>query len=428
MNRLRFYPLLLGLFGCLLVRLAGAPAPLAPGDFSAAEAAGFSAPRLARLDALFDDHVARQQIPGAVVLIRRAGQPVYLQAYGLQDIGAGKPMPTDAIFRIASMSKAVTTTAALMLYEEGRFLLNDPLEKYLPEFANRQVAVPPPPGSPANVKYVLVPAKRAITIRDLLRHTAGLTYGDGPAHELYAKAGFTWWYFANRDETIGEAVKRLAELPLQGQPGEVWQYGYSIDVLGRLIEVVSGKPLDQFIAERICRPLGMVDTSFFLPPEKASRLAPVYELADGKLTLKETSEQSDYVSGPRKCFSGGAGLLSTASDYGRFIQMLLNGGELDGVRLLSPKTVELMRTNQTGDKYAKDTNAFGLGFWVLDDLGQYGELGSVGSYGWSSAYYPHYVIDPQEHMVFLFMTQLYGGWNTGLAQKFKVQVYQSLVK
>jgi CubicO group peptidase (beta-lactamase class C family) len=426
MNLLRLTSLILGLVVVFasLTPLPAAQASAAPQS----ESSGFSQTRLAGLDRLFEDHVARGQIAGAVVHIRLDGRLVFEKSYGMQDVEAGTPMPKDAIFRIASMSKAVTTTAAMILYEEGKFLLNDPVEKYLPEFANRQVAVPPPAGSPAQVKYVLVPAKRSITIRDLMRHTAGLTYGDGPARELYEKAGFTWWYFANRDETIGDAVKRLAELPLQGQPGEAWQYGYSTDVLGRLIEVVSGQPLDRFIEERVCKPLGMVDTCFFLPPEKAGRLAPVYKLVDGEIVLDETSEKSDYVHGPRKCFSGGAGLLSTASDYGRLIQMLLNGGELDGVRLLSPKTVELMHTNQTGDKYAQETNAFGLGFWVLEDLGYYGELGSEGAYGWSSAYYPHYVIDPKERLAFLFMTQLHGGWNTGLAQKFKVQVYQALEK
>ena len=223
-------------------------------------------------------------------------------------------------------------------------------------------------------------------IRDLLTHTAGLTYGTGPAAELYRQAKFTGWYFADRDEPIGDVIKRLAALPLNGQPGEVYQYGYSTDVLGYLVEVISGMPLDRFFAERIFGPLKMVDTSFFLPPEKAARLVPVFGIgAKGALGR---GDQGDFVTGPRKCFSGGAGLLSTAGDYARLLQMFLNDGELDGVRLLSPKSVELMRANHTGTKYAGDTGAFGLGFWVMPDVGAFGELGSVGSYGWGSAYFP----------------------------------------
>ena len=413
--------LLLGCAVFLSIASAAEPAP-------AAAANGFSPERLQRLDTVILDYIARRQLAGAVVSIARDGQPAYLKAYGMQDIENGKPMPTDAIFRIASMSKAVTTVAVMMLYEEGKLLLRDPVSKYIPAFENSVVAVPPPAGSPSGVKYVTVPTKRPIQIRDLLTHTAGLTYGDGLAIDDYKKASLYGWYFANHDETIGEAIQRLAKLPLHGQPGEAWQYGFSADVLGYLVEVVSGQPLDRFFEERIFRPLQMRDTCFFLPPEKAARLAPVYGLEKGQLVLKETSATSDYVRGPRKCFSGGAGLLSTAGDYTRLLQMLLNGGELDGVRLLSPKTVALMHANHTGDKYTRDTNAFGLGFWVMRDLGFYGELGSEGSYGWGSAYYPQYLVDPQERMVALFMTQLMPDGGVDLVKKFKVLTYQALVK
>jgi CubicO group peptidase (beta-lactamase class C family) len=313
----------------------------------------------------------------------------------------------------------------MMLYEEGKFMLHDPVSKYIPEFKNSVVAVAPPEGSPAGTKFTTVKAKRPIQIRDLLTHTAGLTYGSGPAADVYKQAKFTRWYFADRDETIGDAIKRLAALPLNGQPGEVYQYGYSSDVLGYLVEVVSGMPLDKFFAERIFGPLKMVDSCFFLPPEKASRLAPVYGVEKGVLGL---GDQGDYLKGPRKCFSGGAGVLSTASDYGRLLQMFLNGGELDGVRLLSPKAVELMRSNHTGTKYVKDTDAFGLGFWVMQDVGYFGELGSVGSYGWGSAYFPQYLVDPKERIVALMMTQLMPSGGNDLNQKFKVMMYQALVK
>ncbi|MBI5382990.1 MAG: beta-lactamase family protein [Opitutae bacterium] len=424
----RFLPALFtpGLLAACVLLTAPVLLPAAPPV--APEASGFSAERLKRLDRVIDDCLARQQLAGAVVYIARDGRIVQLKAYGQQDIEQGKPMPTDAIFRIASMSKAVTTVAVMMLYEEGKILLKDPLSKYIPAFKDSVVAVAPPAGSPPDVKYVTVPAKRPIQIRDLLSHTAGLTYGTGLAEAEYKKARLHGWYFADRDETIGAAIERLGKLPLHGQPGETWQYGFSTDVLGYLVEVVSGMTLDRFFAERIFQPLQMRDSCFFLPPEKAGRLAPVYGLEKGRLTVRETSAKSDYIQGPRKCFSGGAGLLSTASDYGRFLQMLLNGGELDGVRLLSPKTVELMHVNHTGDKYTRDTNAFGFGFWVLQDRGHYGELGGEGSYGWGSAYYPQYLIDPKERLVALFMTQLRPTDGLDLVSKFKVLTYQAMVK
>ena len=405
--------------GLASVAFGAAAAPIQP------ETLGFSSERLGRLDAVIQDNIDRHQLAGAVMFIGRDGQTAHLKAYGFQDIETGKPMATDAIFRIASMSKAVTTVAALILYEEGRFMLNDPVAKYLPAFANSVVAVPPPAGSPAGVKFVTEPAKRPITIRDLMRHTAGLTYGDGLAVDEYKKANVYYWYFANHDEPIGAAIDRLAKLPLHGQPGEQWQYGFSTDVLGRLVEVVSGLPLDRFMAERVFQPLKMKDTSFYLPPEKISRLATVYALEKGVLAR---GDQGDYVTGPRKCFSGGAGLLSTITDYSRLLQMLLNGGELDGVRLLSPKTVELMHANHTGDKYARDTHGFGLGFWVNDDPGFYGELSSEGSYGWGSAYFPQYLVDPQEKIVALLMTQLRPAGSNDLNQKFKVLMYQALMQ
>lgn len=386
---------------------------------------GFDAVRLGRLDAVIQAQVDEKKIAGVVLYVARDGKEVRHRGYGMSDMEAGKVMTTDAIFRIASMSKAVTSTAVMMLYEDGKLMLHDPVSKYIPEFKNSMVAVAPPEGSPAGTKFTMVKAKRPIQIRDLLTHTAGLTYGTGPAADVYKQAKFTRWYFADRDETIGDAIKRLAALPLNGQPGEVYQYGYSTDVLGYLVEVVAGMPLDQFFAERIFGPLKMVDSCFFLPPEKASRLAPVYGVEKGVLGL---GDQGDYVTGPRKCFSGGAGVLSTAHDYGRLLQMFLNGGELDGVRLLSPKAIELMRSNHTGTKYGKDTDAFGLGFWVMQDVGYFGELGSVGSYGWGSAYFPQYLVDPKERIVALMMTQLMPSGGNDLNQKFKVMMYQALVK
>ncbi|MFO1449782.1 MAG: serine hydrolase domain-containing protein [Opitutaceae bacterium] len=402
------------------------PVASAPGGQSSV--AGFDAARLNRLDVLIQGHIDQGQLAGGVLYLTRDGKTVRNQPYGWLDTAAKRPMQPDAIFRIASMSKAITSVAIMILYEEGKFMLHDPVSKYIPAFKSSTVAVAPGPDAPPGTTFVTVPAKRPIQIRDLLTHTAGLTYGDGLAVELYKKAGLHGWYFADKNETIGDCINRLATLPLHGHPGEAWQYGYATDVLGYLVEVVSGQPLDRFIEERICRPLKMVDTAFFLPLEKAGRLAPVYGVEKGALVLNETVEQSDYVKGPRKCFSGGAGLLSTAQDYGRFLQMLLGRGVLDGVRVLSPKSVELMHANHTGDLYRRDTSAFGLGFWVNQDPGFFGELGSEGAYGWGSAYYPQYFIDPKERLVGIFMTQLRPAGGLDLNQKFKVMIYQALVE
>jgi CubicO group peptidase (beta-lactamase class C family) len=389
-------------------------------------AAGFNPERLKRLDAVIQREIDAGQLAGAVMLVKRDGQDVVLRAYGQNDVEHKLPMRTDAIFRIASMSKAVTTVAALMLYEEGRFLLNDPVSKFIPEYAKSVVAVAPPAGSPADVKYVTVPAKRGITIRDLMTHTAGLGYGYGLAEADYKKAKLHGWYLLDHDETIGDAMKRLATLPLISQPGEAFDYGYGTDLLGYLVEVVSGQPLDRFLEERIFGPLKMVDSGFYLPKAKAGRLAVVYGLENGKLVRNEDSTRTDYIDGPRKLFSGGAGLYATASDYGRFLQMLLNGGELDGVRLLSRRTVALMHENHTGDLYKGDTKAFGLGFWVNEQPGRYGELVGEGAYGWGSAYFPQYLVDPQERIVALLMCQLRPAGNNTLNQRFKVTLYQAL--
>lgn len=389
----------------------------------------FDPQRLERLDDAFQDAIAQKQMAGAIVYIARDGRVTHQRAFGMQDIEAGKPMSMDAIFRIASMSKAVTSVGVMLLYEEGRFLLNDPVSRFIPGFRNSVVAVPPSEGTPAlpGKPYATVPARRPIRIRDLLTHTAGLSYGTGLATADYREAGLTGWNLTQKNETIGEVVDRLATLPLNSHPGEQYLYGYSTDVLGRLIEVVSGMPLDRFLETRIFGPLGMTDTCFYLPPEKADRLANVYGLDEGGLSLRESAADSPYLHGPRKCFSGGAGLLSTVHDYARFLQMLLNGGGLEGVRLLSPKTVELMHANHTGDLYRRDTNAFGLGFAVVDDIGFFGELASEGAYFWGSAYYPRFIVDPKERIVAFFLAQHMPAGGLTLNQRWRVLMYQALV-
>jgi CubicO group peptidase (beta-lactamase class C family) len=398
--------------------LSHAPAILAQ-PAKPALVAGFSPERLKRLDAAIDEQIAHKQLAGGVMAVLRDGKPVVFKAYGQQDIENARPMRTDTIFRIASMTKALTTVAAMMLYEEGRFLLKDPVARYLPAFANLQVALP---GGGTEKP------RRPITIHDLLTHTAGMNYGGGPAAAAYAAAGMKDWYLVGNDETLAQWTERFAALPLQGQPGEAFIYGYATDVLGRLVEVVSGQPLDVFIKTRITDPLRMPDTHFFLPPEKIGRLANVYGLDGGQLKLMETPARSDFVNGPRKLLSGGAGMLSTAGDYTRFLQMLLNQGELDGVRLLSPHTVALMTADHLGTKSGGDADGFGLGFWVNVRRGGFKELGSEGAFGWGSAYFPQYTVDPKERLVILFMTQLRPAGHSTLHLRVRNLTYQALVR
>ncbi len=407
----------------LAVALACAALTHAPATTAAprqpALTAGFAAERLQRLDTAILEDIARRQLAGGVMVVMRDGKPVVFKAYGQRDIENAQPMRTDTIFRIASMTKALTSVAVMMLYEEGRFLLKDPVAKFLPAFANLQVA---------KADGGTEKARRALTIHDLLTHTAGMSYGAGPAKAAYDAAGMKDWYLVGHDETLAAWTDRLAALPLQSHPGEQYIYGYATDVLGRLVEVVSGQSLEQFIQTRITGPLRMPDTHFFLPPEKVGRLANVYGLEGGQLKLLETPARSDFVNGPRKLFSGGAGLLSTAGDYTRFLQMLLNQGELDGVRLLSPKTVALMTANHLGDKARGDADGFGLGFWVNVKTGGFKELGSEGAFGWGSAYFPQYTVDPKERLVILFMTQLRPAGGSTLNHRVRNLTYQALVK
>lgn len=382
--------------------------------------------RLARLHAAVQREIDQGRLAGAVTYLARHGQPVFFQAQGLARLEEQQPMRPDTLFRIASMSKAVTTVAAMMLYEEGHFLLRDPIHKWLPAFANVQVAVAPPTGSPPGTPPRLEKPRRAITVRDLLLHTAGLSYGAGPAAEEWRRAGFNDWYLLHLDETLAQWTERLARLPLQGHPGEAFQYGYATDVLGRLVEIWSGQPLDRFVEQRITGPLRMPDTHFFLPAEMAPRLAHVYALESGRLVLKETPANSDFLRGPRKLASGGAGLISSAPDYARFLQMLLNGGVLDGVRLLHPATVAMMTRDHLGTRFTGDAEGAGFGFWVALNPGTRSELASPGAYGWGSAYVPQYMVDPATQSVFIFLAQLRPPGDSTLNQRVKVLARQAL--
>ncbi len=311
------------------------------------EEAGLSKERLDRIGRTMQQHIAAGRVAGAIGLIARRGKIGYFETYGMMDKEAGKPMRKDAIFRIYSMTKAVTGVATMILYEENKFSLNDPVSKYLPELGAMKVAVDKKDQETGKRTYFVVPAEREMTIRDLLRHTSGLNY-QGPRDEkgdlMYPRLG------VNRaDITIEEAVKRMGKAPLVHHPGTVWDYSLSIDVLGRLIEVTSGKPLDQFFEERIFKPLGMVDTGFHVPESKWDRLTALYTPNEDRTIKRHPGPPQESYKKPAVLLLGGAGLVSTAMDYARFIQMLLDGGELDGARILGRKSVELMSCDHLGD-------------------------------------------------------------------------------
>jgi CubicO group peptidase (beta-lactamase class C family) len=404
------------------------PATAPHGHASAAKQPTFSAERLSRIDRVLQEYVDTNQLAGAVALVLQDGKPVYERAVGWSDKEAGRKMAPDTIFRIASQTKAVTSVAILMLMEEGKINLNDPVSTFIPAYASTKVAV----RSDSGVN--LVPAKRRITIRDLLTHTAGISYGtSSDVASLYEQKGLgpaagMGWYTADKEEPICPTMERLASLPFVAQPGEAWVYGYNTDILGCVVERASGMGLDQFIRTRITEPLGMKDTQFFLPAAQRDRLAAVYSSGkDGKIVRAPEGPrgQGNYVDGPRKSFAGGAGLLSTARDYGRFLEMIRNGGSLGGVRILSPRTVTLMSTNQVGALHSATGLGFGLGFETTDLPGANG-LDPVGAYGWAGAYGTQYRIDPDDRLVITFMIQMLPN-ATDTRTKFPTMVYQALV-
>ncbi len=391
---------------------------------------GIAPARLARIDTLFQSYVDQNRTPGVVAMILRHGQVAWSGAFGLADRESNQPMRPDALFRIASQSKAVTSVAAMILVEEGRLRLNDRVSQFIPNFDSMRVAVTTDSGR------VLVSATDRITIRDLLTQTAGLSYGTGSLIEddyraagLGPAAGYGW-YLADKAEPVCTTMDRLGTLPLAAQPEEVWIYGYASDVLGCVVERAAGVPLDQFFRERIFTPLRMHSTWFFPPDSVGHRLTTVYSVtAEGALVRAPAGSrgQGDYLSGPRQNFSGGAGLVSTAGDYARFLQMLLNGGELDGARILSPATVSLMTRDQVGTLYPDPGLGFGLGFQVLEDPGLAGEYGSVGRFGWGGAYATNYWVDPTEGLVVVLMQQLLPSRGLDLASKFRTMVYAALL-
>src|SRR5882762_4893301 len=375
---------------------------------------GFSSERLARINKFFQGEIDKKAIPGAILLVTREGKSVYFQALGYQDREKNIPMKPDAIFRIASMTKPITSVAVMMLAEEGKIDLLAPVSQFLPEFKDVKVGVEkidPSTGKPA---LSLEDQQRQMAVQDLLRHTSGLVYGpfgNSLVHQAYNKANLF-----DDSQTLAEFVTKLSKLPLAHHPGKVWEYGMSTDVLGRIVEVVSGTPLDRFFEERITRPLGMHDTAFYLTAAQAPRFAELQvDPATGK--RPDASSVENLTKEKQKWFSGGGGLVSTASDYARFCQMLLNGGELNGVRLLSPKTIAVMTSDQLPSGILRPGyedvfparemgQSFGLGFAVRTDAGYNPLSGSVGDYGWGGAYGTSFWVDPQAKMFAVMMVQM----------------------
>jgi len=388
---------------------------------------GLSVDRLNRMDQLIFDHVNKKWLNGAVVFIARNGKIVHYKAYGSSDAEAQVPMKKDDIFRIASQTKAITSLAVMMLFEEGKFFLDDPVSRYIPEFRNPKVL-----GTLnwADTTYTTQPAKGEITIRQLLTHTSGLDYpaiGSQDFKAIYAKAGIPSG-IGTADMVLADKMKTLGTLPLKHHPGEAFTYGLNCDVLGYLVEVVSGMSFDQFLRSRIFQPLGMNDTYFYLPKEKHSRLVPLYQVKDGNLSKVTTTGfdgvNFDYPKLEGKYYSGGAGLSSTAEDYAKFLQLFLNKGEYNGVRLLSRKTVELMLTNQTQPPI---TTQVGLGFGLETDKNDYQSIYSLGTFSWGGAFSTSYWADPKEKLVVLIYTNLLTSPYRNMNEKIKTMIYHSIV-
>ena len=390
------------------------------------ESVGFSSHRLARINTAMQRYVDEQKLAGIVSLVARRGQVVHFEKFGMANLETATPMALDTIFRIFSMTKPITTTAVLMLFEEGHFRLTDPIARYIPAFGQVKV-LDYTTGSGVRT----VDAVRPITIRDLLTHTAGLSYGfdDGVyIDELYRQ--HLWEPLeANHHLTLADLVGAVAKLPLAFQPGTQFRYSFAIDVLGYLVQLIAEMPLDQFMQQRIFEPLGMVDTAFHVVREKHDRFAAVYGPNElGGLQLVDTPDVSHYLH-PTHTISGGGGLVSTASDYLRFAQMLASKGALGDVRLLGRKTVELMMTNHLADGVHLDNPAegFGLGGSVLMDLGKSQTLGSVGTYGWGGAANTNFWIDPREEMVGILMLQFMPSDTYPVVPDFRILTYQALV-
>ncbi len=399
------------------------------------EKVGLSSERLARIEDHFARYVDDGRLAGWLAAVSRRGQLAYVARRGMRDREAGAPVETDTLWRWYSMTKPVTSVAAMMLYEEGAFDLRDPVGRWIPSLADPQVYLAGPPAKP-----VTRPATEPIRIWHLLTHTAGLTYGFHHVHPvdaMYRQAGFEWGQPQHMD--LAACVDAWAALPLMFDPGSEWAYSVATDVLGRLVEVVSGQPLDELFRTRILDPLGMSDTAFWVGGDRADRVAALYGAhPDSRLA---TAMDGSAALSPRAMLSGGGGLVGSAGDYHRFTQMLLRGGELDGVRILGPRTVRYMTTNHLpggadlehfGRKLFAETNydgiGFGLGFSVTDDAAAAKVLGSVGEYGWGGAASTAFWVDPAEELTVTFFTQLMPSSTHPIRAELKALVYQSIIE
>ena len=394
------------------------------------ESVGISTERLSGIEMMCSNAVAQGEIPGIVALVARNGKIVLYKAFGKADNQSGRNLKRDDIFRIASQSKAITSTAVMMLWEQGKFTLDDPISKFIPEFKNPQVLKS---FQYKDTSYTTTPASGEITIRNLLTHTSGIGYGIIDGNEqmkmIYQKAGVTD-LFTTEKITIAESVKKLGKLPLHHNPGEKFTYSEGLDVLGYFIEVVSGMPFDQYLRKHLFEPLGMNDTWFYLPNDKSNRLVSVQQKNEkGEWTrYPVTFYDPDYpIKGAKSFFSGGAGLSSTAKDYATFLQMYLNGGELNGIRILSHTTVETILSNQTGTIYGGNEKFFGLAFSVLTPGGAAkGGLTSVGTFEWGGYFNTQYFADPKEKIIGVLMKQTQGNVNDNTSWKFRQLIGQSI--
>ncbi|SDZ48861.1 MULTISPECIES: serine hydrolase domain-containing protein [Rhodonellum] len=387
---------------------------------------GISPDRLKKLDAMLEDAIKNEEVPGLVALIAKNGKIIYHAAKGFSSVENDKAMPKDAIFRIASQTKAITATAVMMLWEEGRFRLDDPISKFIPEFKSPMVLQK---FRYADTTFIAAPANKEITIRHLLTHTSGLGYGVIDADErmkmIYQKAGIVDLY-TTENISIGENTKKLAALPLHHQPGEKYVYSEGLDVLGYLIEIISGKPYDDFLRERIFDPLEMKDTWFYLPEEKSSRLVSIHTKKDGNWSSFPTTfyDPNYPIAGAKRFFSGGAGLSSTVLDYANFLQMFLNGGELNGKRILSRKTIDTMMANQVGDLWGGGNKHYGLAFGVLTEKGMAeGGNGSAGTFDWGGYFNTQYFADPEEQLIGILLKQTQNISGDQTAWKFRQMVF-----
>jgi CubicO group peptidase (beta-lactamase class C family) len=408
----------------LVIALAGFSALAADLPTARPEDVGLSSERLSRISASMQRHIDHGDISGSVTLVSRRGRVAHFDARGMMDLEARKPMQRNAMFRIASMTKPITSVAVMMLYEEGRFLLEDPVSKFIPEFrAPRVVKAASSTGDCAD--FETVPAEREITIRHLLTHTAGLpNTGSGATRDCYRQLEAERY-----KDTVAAFTKSLARLPLNFQPGTAWEYGPATDVLGRVVEVVAGMSFEEFLEKRLFKPLRMVDTMFFVPPDGEQRLAVLYTPVSGKGLQPFTPRGRSWKAGGAQFVGGAGGLVSTAEDYFRFCQMLLNGGELDGIRVLGRKSVELMTSNAIGGlpfRASLPGHRFGLGFRIQTDVGESAFLGSPGTYGWDGAFNTHFWIDPKEQMIGILMLQLEPYGYLKMRQEFQVLATSAL--